>query len=387
MENVLSHNVPEFVHEIGEPVETGDILITGATGFLGVHVLKYLLDHTMKMIYCLINEDSDTAEQPLQNMLMYYFDGPMWEMFGSRIRCIKGDLMDAASIDALAAYDFKTVINCASCQKEAYKVMEAVNQKGVENLVSFCVKNSRRLVHVSTVGVAGTDGKGKLPAGKVMAENELSFGQVLADKYYETKFKAEEAVIGAIEKDGLDGKVIRVGNMTGRYSDGEYRINFVRNSFMQSLRAYTTLGKVPVSMLDMPVEFSPIDCTAEAVALLTATDSKFTVFHATNGHMVQMGDVIDSLFRVGIAISIVDDPEFEEAYKAAYANKEKRRIVAPVAPEKSKEGFLAGGYIGHSNTFTTKALYRMKFKWPIINEEYMANAFRALKELDFFRGE
>jgi len=28
----------------------------------------------------------------------------------------------------------------------------------------------------------------------------------------------------------------------------------------------------------------------------------------------------------------------------------------------------------------------MKFKWPIINEDYMANAFRALKELDFFHG-
>ena len=385
MGNVLEHNVPEFVHEIGEPVETGDILITGATGFLGIHVLKYLLDHTMKMIYCLIHEESDTTEQPLQNMLMYYFDGPMWEMFGSRIHCIKGDLTDEASVNALSAYDFKTVINCASCQKEAYKVMEAVNQKGVENLVRFCVANNRRLVHVSTVGVAGVDTKGKLPAGKVMAENELSFGQDIPDKYYETKFKAEEMVISAIEKEGLDGKVIRVGNMTGRYSDGEYRINFIRNSFMQCLRAYTTLGMVPVSVLDQPVEFSPVDCTAAAVVLLSATDSKFTVFHATNGHKVQMGDVIDALFSVGVAIKIVDDPEFEEAYKAASADKEKRRIVSPVAPGIITDGNPTGGHIGHCNIFTTKALYRLQFKWPIISSDYMANAFRSLKELDFFR--
>ena len=34
---------------------------------------------------------------------------------------------------------------------------------------------------------------------------------------------------------------------------------------MRTLRGYVALGRFPVSMLDMPTEFSPIDSTAEAI--------------------------------------------------------------------------------------------------------------------------
>ena len=56
--------------------------------------------------------------------------------------------------------------------------------------------------------------------------------------------------------------------------------------------AFPAMGKVPVSMLDQLVEFSPIDCTAESVVALSAVGN-CTVFHATNSHWVQMGDVTD----------------------------------------------------------------------------------------------
>ena len=82
LQNVLAHNTSAYVTEIDDPEEIGDVLLTGATGFLGIHVLKYLLDHTKKMVYCLILPGNDTAEKQLQNMLMYYFDDPFWELFG-----------------------------------------------------------------------------------------------------------------------------------------------------------------------------------------------------------------------------------------------------------------------------------------------------------------
>ena len=97
----------------------------------------------------------------------------------------------------------------------------------------------------------------------------------------------------AVEENGLDGMIVRVGNLMSRYSDGEFQINFVTNNFMRSLRAYAKLGVIPVDALDRPVEFSPIDCTAAAVVALSVTDRQFTVFHATNGHRVQMGDVVE----------------------------------------------------------------------------------------------
>ena len=111
---ILSHNSSEYVNEIKEPEDIGNVILFGSTGFLGIHVLKYLLDHTFKDIYCVIRPGADTAEKRLQNMLMYYFDAPMWELFGSRIRCISGDITDPESLKALQWNECKTVFNCGN---------------------------------------------------------------------------------------------------------------------------------------------------------------------------------------------------------------------------------------------------------------------------------
>ncbi|MBQ9871836.1 MAG: SDR family oxidoreductase [Eubacterium sp.] len=380
--NALAHNISEYVTEIGEPEDTGDILLTGATGFLGIHVLRYLMDHTKKMVYCLVQKGNDTAEKQLQNMLMYYFDDPQWELFGTRIKGVEGDITDAEAMEALGTLPFQTVINCANCMFGA--PLEAVNVQGMQNLVQLCTRGNRRLIQVSPVGISGTNPNGKLPAEAVLHENELDIGQSLTGTYLQSKFRAEQIVLSAVEHDGLDGKVIRIGNLMGRYSDGEFRINFVDNRYMRCLRAYAALGVVPVSVLDETVEFSPVDCTAEAVVRLASTPRSFTVFHATNGHVVQTGDVIEALFRAGVELKVVNEEAYAGALKSALSDKNLRDLVLPLSLAESRAKNVAETAVGHSNAFTTKALYRMNFKWPIIHGDYLMNAFLTLKKLDFF---
>ena len=55
---------------------------------------------------------------------------------------------------------------------------------------------------------------------------------------------AERAVLEAVSS-GLDGKVIRVGNLMSRNSDGEFQINFITNGFLRSPRGYEAVGKFP----------------------------------------------------------------------------------------------------------------------------------------------
>ena len=382
LKNALAHNTSEYVSEIGEPEDIGDVLLTGATGFLGVHVLKYLLDHTKKMVYCPVLPGNDTAEKQLQNILMYYFDDPHWEFFGSRIKAVEGDITSAESVDGLAELPFKTVINCANCMWGSG--LEPVNVKGVENLIALCLRSNRRLVQVSPIAVSGTNPDGKLPESTILHENELDIGQTLPTSFVQSKFRAEQAILQAVEKDGLDGKIIRIGNLMSRYSDGEFRINFVDNRYMRCLRAYAVLGVVPVSVLDETVEFSPADCTTEAVVRLAATNRKFTVFHATNGHVVQTGDVIEALFRAGVELKVVDEETYSKKLKEALSDKSLRDIVLPLSLAESRAKCAAEINIGHSNLFTTKVLYRLNFKWPIIHGDYLVNSFMTLKKLDFF---
>ncbi len=388
--NALSHNTSAFVtDEVDETtIDTGNILLTGATGFLGIHVLKCLLDTTDKTVYCLLRASSDTAENRLKNMLMYYFDDPMEELFGNRIEVIKGDITDRELVLSLDAYDFGTVINCAACVKHFVQddTLDRINWHGVENLIDLCVKAKRRLVQVSTVSVAGTGTAEQFGTDKKIHENELYFGQNLDNKYANTKFKAEQVLLKAVEEDGLDGMIVRVGNLMSRYSDGEFQINFVTNNFMRSLRAYAKLGMIPIAALDRDVEFSPIDCTAAAVVALSATDKQFTVFHATNRHLVQMSDVIEALNRTGIPIRIVKTNEFQKAFNEALSDEKMNEILSPLISYKGAQGEAAQFWIGHDNTFTTQMLYHLGFKWPIINEDYLTNAFSALEGFGFFTG-
>lgn len=387
-DKALRYNTAQFVDEVVY-TDLGNVMLTGATGFLGIHVLMELIKHTDYAVYCLVRRsEASSAEQRLKCMLVYYFSDSMDDLFGTRIFLVEGDITDNETISRLYKYDFKTVINCAACVKHFTNddTLERINVRGVENLVAFCVKTERRLVQISTVSIAGVNINGKFPREKVLHENELFFGQDLSNKYIDTKFRAEKAVLEAVANDGLDGKIIRVGNLMSRHSDGEFQINSITNGFMRNLRAYAAIGKFPVSQMDEIVEFSPIDFTAAAVMCLAGTNSKFTVYHACNGHKVEMGDVIAALNSCGIKIDVVKDSEFNSALNETLRDDKKNMLISGLISYLSSDSENSGEYIGYDNSFTNKALYRLGFKWPITNETYLKNTFEALDTLGYFEG-
>ncbi|MBQ6297883.1 MAG: SDR family oxidoreductase [Selenomonadaceae bacterium] len=56
----------------------------------------------------------------------------------------------------------------------------------------------------------------------------------MSNKYVYSKFQAEELVLTAIGQGKLDGKIIRVGNLMRRISDGEFQINFSNNAYSRA---------------------------------------------------------------------------------------------------------------------------------------------------------
>lgn len=386
-ERVLSRNTAECLEEL-QPSAIGNVLLTGANGFLGSHILKNMIDHEDNIIYCLMRKGrASSLENRLKSMLVYYFSNPHDELFGSRIRLIEGDITDAGKMEELEQYDFDRVINCAACVKHfsADDTLEQVNYQGVLNLIGLCSRTGRELIQISTVSIAGENVGGKFPQEKKLHENELYFGQSLSNKYIDTKFRAEKAVLEAVAE-GMRGKIIRVGNLMSRVSDGEFQINSVTNGFMRTLRGYVALGQFPVSMLDMPAEFSPIDSTAAAIVRLAPVQGGFTVFHAYSSYLIQMADVVEQMNQSGIPIRIVGDAEFEQSLLAALENDEKNELISGLIAYVSSDQDNSAAYIDADNSFTTKALYRLGFKWPMPDGIYLRHALEALKTLGFFDG-
>lgn len=389
---LLAQNTVGHVDEICDD-SLGDVLLTGATGFLGAHILKTMIENCDNKIYCLIRKgNAPSLEKRLKGMLVYYFSDSYDALFGNRIVVIDGDITNDGQVEELKQYHFEKAINCAACVKHfsADDTLERVNYRGVLNLIRLCSETGRELIQISTVSVAGENVGGKFPPEKKLHESELEFGQHIGNRYIDTKFRAEKAVLTAVTK-GMKGKVIRVGNLMSRVSDGEFQINSVTNGFMRTLRGYVALGKFPVSLLDMPAEFSPIDSTAEAIVRLAAArtaegKNAFSVYHAYSSYVIQMSDVIEQMNASGIPVETVSDAQFGDALTAALADENKNSLISGLIAYLPGSQDESGVYIDADNSFTTKILYRLGFKWPMPDKDYLRNALTALATLGFFDG-
>ena len=384
IQSVISGNVEENAVQVIKE-QLGDIMLTGATGFLGIHILKAYLDNYDGKVYCLVRKGKyESMEKRMMHMLMYYFDNPCEELFKDRIICVDGDITYKEQVEKFSDYKFHTLINCAACVKHfaAGDVLEKINVQGVENLIEFCKNNGRRLIQISTVSVAGEGTDGNPPMSRVFCENDLYIGQNITNEYIRTKFLAERAVLEAVSG-GLDGKVIRVGNLMSRNSDGEFQINFITNGFLRSLRGYQAVGKFPIGGMHEVTEFSPIDSTALAVLRLVQTDRRFTVFHACNSHHIYMADLIYAMRNHGFKIDIVEDEEFEEAVREfAKDSKDSDVVSGLIAYTSHNENEIYT--LDYSNRFTAQVLYRLDYKWPVTDDRYLESAIEALDRLAFF---
>jgi thioester reductase-like protein len=99
---------------------------------------------------------------------------------------------------------------------------------------------------------------------------------------------------------GFNAKIMRVGTLAARNSDGEYQINFTTNTFMGRLKSTLLIGKYPYEAMEMPFELSPIDFVAKAILLLAQAPKDCTVFHPFNNHTLIMGDLYTEMNKIGL---------------------------------------------------------------------------------------
>ena len=372
----LSFNAEENLPEI-HPGSLGNILLTGVTGFLGIHVLREFLQGYEGEVTCLIRGTG--AVSRLRQWFFYYFnENLMPYLENGRVHVVTGDITDRASLEKLDSLPFDTLINCAALVKHFVKddSLDQVNYIGVLNLIDLCKRTGRRLIQTSTVSIAGEGLDGTPPKSWLMKENEIYNGQLLDNAYARAKFKAERAILEAVE-DGLDAKIMRLSNLMGRHSDGEFQINFRSNAFIRTLASYKTIGAVPYSLLANLTDFSEIDMTAAAILKLAGVDRRFTVFHTYNNHTVTFADIVYSMREYGFRVETVEDEEFAERMEKS------EDTSGALIAYRSHDG-LRRYEIGSDNRFTTEALFRLGFKWPVSGERYIIQMLRALDELEMF---
>ena len=380
--NLLQKNTIHAFKQ-GERQQLGKVLLTGATGYLGIHVLRELIDSDAERIYCMVRgETVEKAESRLRTLLYYYFADSFKTLFGTRLFVVLGDV--TKDIDTSLEVD--TVFNCAANVKHFSKGtdIEDVNIGGAKHCVDFCLKTGARLVHVSTTSVGGNSINGYPAPDELLSEQCLYFGQYLGNQYTYSKFMADRIILDAVALHGLSAKIMRVGNLSARSTDGEFQVNFQSNSYMGRIKVYNMLGCCPYANYDAPSEFSPINETARAIVLLASTPKDCVVFHPYNNHIQLLGDILTQLGKITGGVRFVDPEEFEAVMEEAKSDPQKAKALSSMLAYKDMAHGQKTAIVGRQNNYTSEVLHRLGFYWSTTSWDYDQQMLTAIAGMGFF---
>ena len=286
----------------------GAVLLTGATGFLGGHLLHELLENTASHVCCLVR----TPEKLRENW-DYLFDGEPYPE--ERIHVVKGDISsDRLGLDkgeyALLTQRISSVFHAAADVRHfgVWEQSYRTNTLGTQHIIDFCMEANAELHHISTMSVNGyvlTPMQGVRV--EHFTEDMLYIGQRYRENVYvHSKYLAERAVLDAM-KQGLRASIYRVGNLLWRRSDLKFQKNRESHDFFMLTRAFAELGMLPTGFCDLRVDFTAVDSCAEAILTLARTRI-FHVYHILNCNDMSLYDYLCA--ATGKTIRIVGMNEF-----------------------------------------------------------------------------
>ena len=372
---------------------SGNILLTGATGFLGMHILDGFIKNEKGNVYCLIREEAGlTAQAKLHQKLNYYFGNKYDKLIGKRIFAVTGNISESGfglnQDDLLSlANNINIVINTAArvAHYGNYSDFYNTNVKSVKNMIDFCKGFDKKLYHVSTLSVSGN----ALDSGSIkqnmsqttyFKESNLYIGQSLENVYVRSKFEAECLILDSI-LEGLDAYILRVGNLMPRLRDGKFQENIIDNAFINRIIGFVKLGAIPDYLNEEYLEFTPIDITSKAIIkLITHPNINNRILHLFNHNHVYINKCIKYFKLLNSDIKILPENEFRKLVKSTLNTKKKKEILNSLMNDFDSDlHLLYGTDIIVKSEVTIKYLSKIGFTWPKISDKYMKKFIEILR--------
>jgi thioester reductase-like protein len=281
-----------------------DVLLTGATGFVGVHLLRELLEGTSARVWCLVRADDDgQADKRIRDSLEHY---RLWdESYRSRIIAVAGDLaaprfgLDSAGYTRLAERIDTIFHNGARVNHiEPYARLRAANVSGTREVLRLATSGRIKPVHY--ISTANTVIPTSLaPDFTGPEDTELTVAEVSDNGYVASKWVAEQLIRHAGER-GVPVRIYRPGLVSGDPRSG---VNSADDSFWNMIRAAAILGLAPDTG-DAAMPLVPVNYVVSAIVALAAEPADGTAYHLVNRDAVRISEIFEAMRRNGIPVEI-----------------------------------------------------------------------------------
>ncbi|WP_433662247.1 amino acid adenylation domain-containing protein [Nocardia sp. CA-128927] len=288
------------------PIHQGrarDVLLTGATGFVGAYLLRELLDRTDVVVWCLVRADSVRAARDRINEALERYQ--LWgDAPEARIVPVPGDLAEpslglsetchawlAERIDVI--YHNGAHVN----HLEPYSRLRAANVEGTREVLRLATTHRIKPVHfVSTINTVISTVHTDAPVDEA---TRISADELPAQGYIASKWAAEQLILQAGER-GVPTRIYRPGLVSG---DLQVGVNSADDSFWNMIRAAAILGMAPY-VGAATISLAPVTYVARAIVEISIGPATATAYHLVNDTPLAIRDIFESLRKRGLPIEI-----------------------------------------------------------------------------------
>ncbi|WP_408099280.1 non-ribosomal peptide synthetase [Bacillus mycoides] len=361
--------------------KVSNIFLTGATGYLGSHILYELLKDTTVHIYCLVRPTQD-IQQRIVNTLTNYFKNIKKEWL-QRITAVPGDL--GAENLGMSEEEFKvirskvdTVIHCGADVRHFGDVaqFENVNVQGTGRMLAL-TEEGATFHFVSTIGI---------PIELAVDQwdiyektGDFNYDVVLENVYSNSKLQAENLVREAI-KDGVRGNIYRAGNLACHSKTGRFQQNIEGNAFYRLIKAMLLIGQAP--NVKWKIDFTPIDFASKSIVTYVQ-DSQIAgeMLHICHPYQVEFEHFIKLIERCGYNLEMVPLSEYvNTGLELAKGNEVIAELIASqVAGDGAQQSEIVMG-----TRRTNEWIKKKELVVPAINKEFIQQLLAHGEEVGYF---
>jgi amino acid adenylation domain-containing protein/thioester reductase-like protein len=298
--------------------EPATILLTGATGLLGSHLLPELLRQTEAEIVCLVRGGGVKAAQERLYQSLAQRGLSLRTGERRRIGVIAGDAsapnlgLSASAWQELVAridsvYHAAAQVNLVL----SYVALCRDNVAATYEILRLCAADRAKwLHHVSTLSVfVATD----RDHGVAYEEDDLSRTQSVYGGYAQSKWAAEW-----LARRALPCRVThyRPGLIT---PDSRGEGSWSRDLLSLFVRGVAKLGCLPECDRDaLKVDMTPVDFAARALVYLSrhAAGRPPDTFHLAGPRPVSLGEIAEALGRAGVVLEVVSAQQWHQRLEA-----------------------------------------------------------------------
>ena len=356
-----------------------EVLLTGATGFLGVHLLCELLTSTTARVHCLVRAPS--AAHALRRIARAAQRYGLGRLDLGRVVPLAGDLAQpglslpsgtfselAKTIDVI--YHAGAAVNFIY----PYEELRAANVTGTRELIRLAGLYRGIPVHyVSTTAVLA--GFGAMGIREVTEDTPLAYADHLCMGYLETKFVAEELLRNA-GRAGLPVAIYRPLDIMGDQHAGVWN---TATEMCALVRFITDTGLAPD--IDLPLDFVPADVCAAAIRHISShAAASGYAYHLASPQSALLESLVDRLRHRGFAVRDIPYRAWVDELLRYAADHPRHPMTAfvPLFVDRCRDSGLAVAemYLEHvfpayTRSRTDQALHGSGIAFPAVGEELL----------------